>query len=285
MYGNDANANTQPQAGGVNSSQDEYLSATSQPGTEDNDSEMEDETDDDDGDSDITMTGDEEEVTVTEEQIAEIKKVPTAAATKRSVVSLSNLCIAKILSAKMAHQQEFVFEDVDGYALENAGEVMKARIEMFTNPKFETDIDNLNACWEVVSVEFGLWFPQTWREISVLRQFGSILALRAIAEPAAQLAAQNCFNYMMHLDYNRHLNFPTHFGYMVTFANLPDITISLCGAINNLANRMVSMFTEIQRSMDDSDIPLHNHVGEFMKKYLPEYYHNEPRQSGWLATH
>jgi hypothetical protein len=224
-------------------------------------------------------------IPVSTEQIEAIDAIPTAADTQRGVLSLTNLCVAKILSMKMAQQEELELVDIDGNVIGSGVEninALKAKIEMFTNPMFEIDLDNVGACYEVVTHYFESYFPQTWREITVLNNLGVIVALATIDNPAAQLAARNFLtNFLERQPPSPHR---TYFGYYVTFENLPHMAVSLCCSINNISNDLLKLFGEILHSMQNRNEVLHNHVRAFMKKYMPEaHFADDFRQSGWMV--
>jgi hypothetical protein len=196
-----------------------------------------------------------------------INQVPLAETIKRNPLSLSNLCVNKLLTIKITANRENIRPEF-GFDIEDRDmETLNATIDMFANSQFHDDLENLKTCCDYTSIDGDVWwFPYHHREWIKLSKMGDILALASTDDPRAQLLAHNRYNRLPQL---LHPTMPTYFGIPFNFANLSDITIALGASIIKRKKQMVTSFTEIIMSPEDEDQVLKNHMSSFMKKWLP----------------
>jgi hypothetical protein len=200
-----------------------------------------------------------------------INTVPTAEASKYTPNTLANLCVAKILAMRIDNHpptQELV--DIDGSIHATVG-VLHKRLIMFLDPTFASDYGDVTYCWELVG-GVHQWLPNCWRELRLLEEYGTILALVACNTPSSMMLARNYFTTVMRRQ--QHLpTLPTYFGYSFKFENLPHIITALGGTINKHCNDIAILFNE-QLTYQHPPNPAHKHLRAFMKRYLPEYYND-----------
>jgi hypothetical protein len=200
-------------------------------------------------------------------QVKEIKQIPTAEGTPRTVNSLASLCVSKILSQSMAHHQATTRDfDVNGNEFPVIEDNLERLIRMFLNPTFRTDLDNLkHAAYVLSETSMSTWFPNYAPVVNTIRKYGHILALVAINQPEAKRLA---------LNYVLKCSSPPQqkcFGYPLAFANLPDIAISTCYAIDNRSLQMKDVLLTLILHPFWRQMPLDAHFRAFVHKYMPSF--------------
>ena len=204
---------------------------------------------------------------VTDDQLAKINQVPKAMRTKRGVNSLSNLCAAKILTMKLEnHQAEtHEFADDQGVLHSDLGQ-LKKYVEMCFDPVFQSDLVNLQMCWEAIPRP-ELDIPSLWREINTLKNAGVILALATIDDPQAQLLARNFLE--TYKEHQAILIRPMYYGYLLTAENLPKIAVAIGREVNKQTNSMIILFTTMLFAVEEEEnLAIHGHLLPFVEKWL-----------------
>jgi hypothetical protein len=238
-----------------------------------------DDSDDDDHGSTVALMDFEfhwVDTVVSEKMVNKINAVPTAESSMYNPNSLANLCVAKILAMNMANHQAVMQEltDIDVGALYK-------RFAMFLDPTFASDYGDVTYCWELVG-GVHQWLPNCWRELRLLEEYGTILALVACNTPSSMMLARNYFTTVMRRQ--QHLpTLPTYFGYSFKFENLPNIIQALGGTINKHCNEIAVLLSEQLSFTSAQSVVLHSHMRAFLKRYLPEYFVDDFRESGWLV--
>jgi hypothetical protein len=218
---------------------------------------------DDDEEDEYDSESDEEDDPVSIEQLQQIAAIPVAEK-KYRVNTLSNLCVGKILSEAMAaHQATTIDRDSNGVVFPIVTSLERL-LNLFSNPQFRVDLDNVYHATKVVSDIADEWFPKYGPVVNTLRQYGHVMALVAIDTPSTQVLATNYFLAS---------NPPTMpplicFGDVLSLDNMWDIMVSLCFAIHTRMKQLQSTCDGLMYSTGEAEAAISKHLCAFESKYL-----------------
>jgi hypothetical protein len=167
---------------------------------------------------------------------------------------------------KLADHQERTREltSLDGNPLESVDELKQA-LEVFLNPLFHVDIENMAKCYHVIFPVYDEndnlkeWKITDWPEVTTLLTRGKLLALSTVNNPAAQQMVCNMFTPTSDND---------------TIERLPNAAIALGMAINVRKLRTILHYHDClcAEAVSDEQEVLHEHIGAVMKKYFINYW-------------
>ena len=158
---------------------------------------------------------------------------------------------------------------------------LKKYMEMFLDPALEIDLVNIRTCWEVIPRPQSD-LPSLYREINVLKNIATILALASTGDPQAQLLARNFLE--VYKERQAILIRPTFFGYLLNFEYLPSMVVALGREINKRVNEMINLFAAVIFSEEDRDRALHGHLHSFVEKWLKTSWNDVTESRAWMMS-